>query len=111
MSDIDYVKIGNKIRQKRIQLGYSQEYLAELCGISASYIGHIERGTKKMSISIAVSLAHILHLSLDYLFLDASDNEENILLSVNSLLKQGSKEQADTLLKVIKILSENIDQL
>lgn len=110
MSNIDYVKIGSKIKQKRTQLGYSQEYLAELCGISASYIGHIERGTKKMSISIAVSIAHVLHLSLDYLFLDSSDNQENILLSVSSMLKQGSKEQADILLKTIKILSENIDQ-
>ena len=83
MSDINYIKIGNKIRQKRMQLGYSQEYLAELCGISASYIGHIERGTKKMSISIAVSLAHVLHLSLDYLFLDSSDSEETLCLKLS----------------------------
>lgn len=111
MNDINYSEIGNKIKQKRRELGYSQEELAELCGISASYIGHIERGSKKMSIPIAVSIAHTLHLSLDYLFLDASDEENDILLSVQSLLKQGTKSQADSLLKAIKILSENINKL
>ena len=64
-----------------------------------------------MSIPIAVSIAHTLHLSLDYLFLDASDEENDILLSVQSLLKQGTKSQADSLLKTIKILSENINKL
>ena len=47
MNDINYSEIGNKIKQKRRELGYSQEELAEICGISASYIGHIERGSKK----------------------------------------------------------------
>jgi transcriptional regulator with XRE-family HTH domain len=111
MNNIDYALIGNKIRQKRKEMGYSQEDLAEMCEISVSYVGHIERGTKKMSIPIAVNIAHALHLSLDYLFLDAADSEENILLSVNSLLKQGSKEQVSSLLKAIKVLSENIDKL
>ena len=40
MNDINYSEIGNKIKQKRRELGYSQEELAEICGISASYIGH-----------------------------------------------------------------------
>lgn len=111
MNNIDYALIGNKIRQKRKDMGYSQEDLAEMCEISVSYIGHIERGTKKMSIPIAVNIAHALHLSLDYLFLDAADSEENILLSINSLLKQGSQEQVSSLLKAIKVLSENIDKL
>ena len=111
MNDINYVEIGNKIKQKRKSLGYSQEDLAEMCNISVSYIGHIERGSKKMSIPIAVSIAHALHLRLDYLFLDAANDENEVLLSVNSLLKQGSKNQIETLLKTIKILSENIDKL
>lgn len=111
MNNIDYALIGNKIKQKRKEMGYSQEELAEMCEISVSYVGHIERGSKKMSIPIAVSIAHALQLSLDYLFLDAADTEENILLSVNSLLKQGDKKQAEALLKAIKILSENIDKL
>lgn len=111
MNNIDYALIGNKIKQKRKEMGYSQETLAEMCEISVSYIGHIERGTKKMSIPIAVNIAHALHLSLDYLFLDAADSKENLLLSVSSSLKQGSEEQANSLLKTIKILSENIDKL
>ena len=111
MNDINYCEIGNKIKQKRKELGYSQEDLAEICGISSSYIGHIERGSKKMSIPIAISIANALHLSLDYLFLDIADDENAILLSVQSLLKQGSKSQVDSLLKTIKILSENITRL
>ena len=111
MNNIDYALIGNKIKQKRKEMGYSQEQLAEMCEISASYIGHIERGTKKMSIPIAVSIAHTLHLSLDYLFLDIADTNEDLILRISSLLQHSSKEQSDTLLKTIKVLSENIDRL
>lgn len=32
----------NKIREKRIQFGFSQAYLAELLGVSSGFIGKVE---------------------------------------------------------------------
>ena len=38
--------IGLRIRSYRLQLGYSQEKIAELSGCHPTYIGQVERGEK-----------------------------------------------------------------
>ena len=40
---VDNQKIGQRIQQQRKEKGLSQEQLAELIGISLSFLGHIER--------------------------------------------------------------------
>ena len=70
MKSIDYTEIGHKIRQSRISHSYSQEQLAELTGISTAFLGHIERGTRAMSLETLVSICSVLNISIDYLLLD-----------------------------------------
>ena len=67
MAKIDYKMLGEQIRYIRNQLHLSQEHLAELCDISPSFMGHIERGTRKMSMETFVSIADALNVSTDYL--------------------------------------------
>lgn len=50
MKEIDYGRIGMRIRQVRKTKGWSQDTLAKKCGISMSFLGHIERGTRIMSL-------------------------------------------------------------
>ena len=52
--NIDYISIGNRIRTARTNLSLSQEQLAEKCNLSTSFIGHIERGSRKMSLETLV---------------------------------------------------------
>ena len=37
-------QLGNKIRELRKELGYSQEKLAEYAGVHRTYMGSVERG-------------------------------------------------------------------
>lgn len=67
MSELDYGKIGARIRQARKEKDWSQEELAKKCGISAAFLGHIERGTRKMSLETFVSLCRTLELEADML--------------------------------------------
>ena len=62
MKSIDYTEIGHKIRQSRIAHSYSQEQLAELTGISTAFLGHIERGTRAMSLETLVSICSVLNI-------------------------------------------------
>lgn len=64
---IDYVAIGERVRQKRRELGLTQEQLAEEVGISASFVGHIERAEKTASVETMMKTAQALNTSLDYL--------------------------------------------
>ncbi len=50
MKNIDYAAMGGRIRNARQAAGLSQSELAERCCLSISFLGHIERGTRKMSL-------------------------------------------------------------
>lgn len=44
---INYKKIDSKIKNFRLKKQLTQETLAELCGLSSSYISYVETGKKK----------------------------------------------------------------
>ncbi|MBC3898719.1 helix-turn-helix domain-containing protein [Acetobacterium malicum] len=65
----DIIKIlGKRIRSYRIQLGYSQERLAEKSSCHPTYIGQIERGEKNPTIESIEKIAKALGISLSQLF-------------------------------------------
>lgn len=67
MKKIDYGKMGMRIRQVRKAKGWSQDDLAKKCGISMSFLGHIERGTRIMSLETFISICRELHADADEL--------------------------------------------
>ncbi len=62
---MDYSSLGARIRRERILRGWTQEHLAEKANISLSFLGHIERGTRKASLETLVALANVLDVSMD----------------------------------------------
>lgn len=44
--------LGNRIRQKRKSLNWTQEYLADKAVIDRSYIGGVERGERNLTFTI-----------------------------------------------------------
>lgn len=62
-----YVIIGQNIRARRRSLGMSQQVLAEMANISLSFLGHIERGTRKLSVETLCSIIRVLECSADSL--------------------------------------------
>lgn len=111
MKRVDYALVGEKIRNRRREFGLSQEQLAEACFISTSYLGHIERGTRKLAMETAVKIAENLKISLDYLLLDAITLEPGILSNFEPLLKEKSREQVEKFLSIVKILAIHIEEI
>lgn len=64
---MNYKDLGSRIRNKRKQAGMTQEQLAEKLHISASYMGHIERGTRVPSLETLVMLCNELSVTPDFL--------------------------------------------
>lgn len=64
---MDYVAIGERVRIRRKALKITQEKLAEMVDVSPSFIWHIERGTRKLSVETLYSLCVALGVSADYL--------------------------------------------
>lgn len=111
LKDIDYKAVGKKIRDQRRDKKITQEQLAEICNVSASYIGHIERGSRNLSMNTAVQICGALGVGLDYLFLDSAEKDEEILNCINSALKATNESKRKRFLNTVKILADNIDKL
>lgn len=57
-------RLGWVVRERRIELGMSQERLAGTAGINRSYIGDIERGARNPALGTLVKLARALELDV-----------------------------------------------
>lgn len=68
---MDRKALGNKIRQERIQMHMTQEQLAEAAGVSTTYIGFVEHGSRSVTLEKLIDLANIFHVSIDYLLSDS----------------------------------------
>ena len=111
MKTIDYISIGEKIRKARIDAGLSQQMLADLCGISLSFLGHIERGSRKMSLETLVSIANALNLSCDYLLMDELPENDAVIQTIANTAKKHGSYQYERFLTIMKALAEISDTL
>ena len=67
MTEMNYQDLGRRIRQLRREAHMTQEQLAEKLSISASFMGHIERGTRVPSLETLVMLCNELEVTPDFL--------------------------------------------
>ena len=59
-----YSTLGTAVRSHRLNHGWSQEELGERTGLHPSYIGQIERATKKVSIATLQKLSAALSVKI-----------------------------------------------
>ena len=64
---MDYKRLGRIVSEERKKMGLTQEELAEMIGISTAFVGHIERGTRVLSVQTLWRLCGALNLSSDFL--------------------------------------------
>lgn len=111
MDSIDNKHIGKKLKDRRLQLGYTQELAAEKSGISYSYYTKIERGEQLPSIEICVHLAKTFNLSLDYWLLGTSPDSRispEMLEFLQSLkqIDSSSLKKVEYILQKAELLTE-----
>ena len=111
MRSIDYTEIGHKIRQARIAHSYSQEQLAELCGISTAFLGHIERGTRAMSLETLVAVCSTLDISIDYLLLDEIPENDSSMMAVITEVKSKGDVQYHKFVNIVKAFALISDKI
>ena len=111
MNNIDYHKLGEKVRLKRRQLGYTQEKLAEICEISTGFLGHIESGTRAPSLETLYCLACALHSGIDYFLFDSAVEPDNMLEQICSSVSGKSPDSYKRFCNTVRILAEHIDEI
>lgn len=68
MRDKQLADFGKAVRELRKEKGLSQEAFADLAGIDRSYMGHIERGEKNVTLTKIYQLALALEIGVIDIF-------------------------------------------
>ena len=90
---VDNVRIGNIIREARINQQMTQEQLSEAVDITPAFIGHIERGDRSLSLTTLVGVANILHIPMSYFFADEEITSDPKALNDFAQLIEGRSEK------------------
>ena len=76
MTDTLKAEIGQHMRTKREQAGYTREKLGELCSLSPRFIANIELGDSTFSLDSLMTVCRVLSCSSDYLLFGSNNNVE-----------------------------------
>jgi len=105
IQEINYEKLGLKIKDIRQSRKLTQDKLAELVGCNTSHISNIENNHTKVSLNVLLSIANALNTSIDYLL---SDQYENTSLALENeilrALKDCDRQKKEKILKMIEII-------
>ena len=92
MRELDYGKVGMRIRQVRKAKGWSQGELAEKCGISMSFLGHIARGSRIMSMETFANICGALEAGADELLWGVAGPSDAVLDMWNQPVRNCGRE-------------------
>ncbi len=100
---MDFIGMGQRIREKRKAYMITQEVLAEKLGISVEYMSRVENGNVRASLTLLEKISRVLDISEEELILGKREENEDRFCSEFRRLPEGKKK---AVLKMIKIISE-----
>ena len=108
MYKIDYKELGERIRTERRKQDITQKKLAKMTNISDSFLGHIERGGRTLSIETLAKLANALNLSIEYIVCGEFNYQPEILpAEIHEALNRMNGSQRKVFLSITKTLAAN----
>ncbi len=113
MQEVDYQKLGQRIRQLRVQRGLTQAELSVMAGCSNNYLSHIETAQCKLSLSMLLRLSAVLGESTDYFLLDTpyAPPEAIINREISAKLEKCRPETLVAVSQMIDVLLQQQTQL
>lgn len=109
------VEAGERIRNKRILVGWSQSEMAEKIELSAKYYADIERGTCGMSVETLLKICSALDMSMDYVIRgkvygeEAAKQSDEVMaiLSILNNVSENKRKYALRMLPLFLCVKEN----
>lgn len=110
MTDLDFKAIGLKIKERRKQLGITQEHIANVLDVNPSHVSNIECGRANPSLTALVKIANTLECSVDYFisgeytYKISPKNELSLDDKIIDKIKYCDTNKKDKILKIIDLL-------
>ncbi len=110
MTDLDFKRIGLKIKERRKFLKITQETMANELDVNPSHISNIECGRANPSLTVLVRIADILKCSVDY-FIGGEytydidkENEKALDNVIMDKIKYCDSDKKERIIKMIDLL-------
>ncbi len=107
--EIDYTKIGQRIKSARLEKGLNQSDLGAMVGCSNNHMSHVEIGQTKVSLAMLMKLSVVLEKDFDYFLLDTPYVRQDRLID-SDILEKLKRCNSTTLLSVSKIIDILLEQ-
>lgn len=107
--DVDYAKIGQRVRTLRLEKRLTQAELADMVDCSNNYLSHIETAQCKLSLGVLLRIALALETSVDYFLLDTPFARPKAIIN-DDISKKLSRCNSSTLITVSKLIDVLLEQ-
>jgi len=105
---LNYIIIGERLKQARMNKKITQEDLAEKLQVSVPYVSRIERGSTAINLKRLSEICALLEVSEgEILSGAASESAEYLNTAFSDLLKNCPAEKIDLIYKVAKVIAED----
>ena len=105
-------EIGARLKQARLERKLTQPQLAEMAGISVSFLSNLETGRQAMNVLTLVSLLDKLNISADWLLNNSTDSaNHSAALEIEKELISCTPKERDAILRLVLTMKDTIGSL
>lgn len=106
--EIDFVRVGQRIKIARQEKGLNQAELGRLVGCSNNHMSHVEIGQTKVSLSMLLKISSALEKDLNYFLMDTPFVQRDCIIDteISHKLDQCTPATLVAISKMIDILLE-----
>ena len=101
---IDWRRLGNRVAEMRIERGLTQMDLAEMTGLSVTYIGYLEQGKRHGKFETYLQLVTVMGYSMNDLTADQMNNDltECLVWEISRALSVCSEDKQDSIVQIVR---------
>jgi transcriptional regulator with XRE-family HTH domain len=96
--------VGERIKKRRVELGWTQDQLCQKAGISKGFLSDLENDKRSVSAENLLEIARALSLSLDYLMTGKAGEEEPTEVAIPASLAKFAAEERLSLRQTLMLL-------
>ena len=95
--------VGERIKKRRLELGWTQEQVCTKVGLSKSFFSELENDKRSVSAENLLDIARALSLSLDYLMTREASHEPLAEVPIPASLAKFAAEQEASQLAAVPV--------
>lgn len=104
---IDYISVGKKIKDARLNQNLTQSELADELGVSIGYISQVESGDKCFNLKRLEEVAEFLDKPIGHFLGGVGANErESLMNEIIEILSRFGDKEIEKFKKIIEIITE-----